>query len=178
MTTISVDNLNQLPPHEAEAWFEACCASVSWYQMMAAARPYTKMSNIESIAKEKWALTKEDDWLEAFEAHPMIGDINSLRAKFNNTKAMAGNEQSGTASASEEELQELHELNLAYKEKFGFIFIICATGLSAGFMLNALKERISNTREQELLIASQEQLKIALLRIGKGIENGGNPNEI
>jgi 2-oxo-4-hydroxy-4-carboxy-5-ureidoimidazoline decarboxylase len=122
-------------------------------------------------AKGTWAQCQETDWLEAFEAHPMIGDVNSLRKKFANTKHLASKEQAGASNATDEELHALSKLNHEYKAKFGFIFIICATGLSAKVMLDALQNRINNSREHELNIAAQEQLKITLLRLHKALDN-------
>jgi 2-oxo-4-hydroxy-4-carboxy-5-ureidoimidazoline decarboxylase len=171
MTQHSLTALNAASSEDAFDWFSACCASTKWSQGMINIRPYSGLKEILQSAKEQWSLSAEDDWLEAFEAHPMIGDVNSLRAKFANTKQLASNEQSGASSASEKELTTLHRLNHDYKAKFGFIFIICATGLRASTMVQALQNRINNTREQELQIASEEQLKITLLRINKALGN-------
>jgi 2-oxo-4-hydroxy-4-carboxy-5-ureidoimidazoline decarboxylase len=171
MTQLSISTLNELSQTDAINWFTACCASTRWSQNMVNVRPYTELNTLLRSAKEQWSLTTESDWLEAFEAHPMIGNVDSLREKFSNTKQLASNEQSGTASATEEELKALHQLNHDYKDKFGFIFIICATGLSAANMLEALQARMNNTRERELIIASEEQLKITLLRINKALNN-------
>ena len=99
----------------------------------------------------------------------MIGDVNSLREKFKNTKAMASNEQSGAQSASEETLQELHNLNHAYLDKHGFIFIIFATGKSADQMLQALRNRIDNDTATEIANAAAQQLEIAILRINQNL---------
>ena len=102
-------------------------------------------------------------------ANPMIGDVDSLRKKFANTKTIASGEQSGTASASEATLLTLKEANQAYLDKHGFIFIICATGLSADAMLNALQTRLPNSTDEEIRTAAQEQIKITLLRIDKAL---------
>lgn len=99
----------------------------------------------------------------------MIGDVDSLRKKFANTKTIASGEQSGTASASEATLLTLKEANQAYLDKHGFIFIICATGLSADAMLNALQTRLPNSTDEEIRTAAQEQIKITLLRIDKAL---------
>jgi 2-oxo-4-hydroxy-4-carboxy-5-ureidoimidazoline decarboxylase len=134
---------------------------------MAEARPFSTINDIESHAVKQWGKMQHADVLEAFRGHPMIGDISSLRAKFAHTKAMASAEQSGAASASEEVLQTLHQANLDYVKKHGFIFIICATGLSVNEMLAQLQARIVNTSEDEIDNAANEQMKITLLRIRK-----------
>jgi 2-oxo-4-hydroxy-4-carboxy-5-ureidoimidazoline decarboxylase len=117
-----------------------------------------------------WQACQSADSLEAFEAHPMIGDVNSLREKFASTKGLASNEQSGANNASEQTLIELSQLNHKYLQRNGFIFIICATGLSAETMLAALLLRIENSPQKELAIAAAEQIKITLIRLNKGIE--------
>jgi OHCU decarboxylase len=109
----------------------------------------------------------EADWLEAFAAHPLIGDVDSLRAKYAATKTLAAGEQSGVASAGEATLAALAEVNRAYRDKFGFIFIVFATGKSAAEMLAILKSRIDNSREQEIRNAAVEQMKITRLRLQK-----------
>ena len=99
----------------------------------------------------------------------MIGDINSLRSKYASTRALAAGEQSGTADADEATLYALKEKNEAYLARHGFIFIICATGLSAQTMLEALQARLPNSTQQEMVNAAAEQIKITLLRINKSL---------
>lgn len=99
----------------------------------------------------------------------MIGDLSSLRAKFASTKGLANSEQSGAARASEATLKILQQANIDYVNKHGFIFIICATGLSAEVMLIELQKRIGNSTPEEIEKAAQEQLKITLLRIQKAL---------
>jgi 2-oxo-4-hydroxy-4-carboxy-5-ureidoimidazoline decarboxylase len=105
--------------------------------------------------------------LEAFTHHPKIGDAKSLAEKFATTKEWASNEQSGVNEASILTLNKLAEGNKAYEEKFGYIFIVCATGKSASEMLSLLESRITNTPEVEIEIAMREQNKITHLRIDK-----------
>ena len=136
---------------------------------MVTGRPYKSAADVYSYAVEVWESLTESDYRQAFEAHPMIGDVNSLRAKFANTKDTAASEQQGTAVASEETLQALHTLNHEYLNKHGFIFIICATGLSADTMLEALQKRLPNDTVSELENAAAEQIKITLLRLTKGL---------
>lgn len=165
MTTIR--DLNSLPFDDALDWFMQTCTSSRWSTLMVQARPYTSINNIERIAVRQWEKMQDADLLEAFKGHPMIGDISSLRAKFAHTKSMASVEQLGAAVASEETLLSLQKANHDYLEKHGFIFIICATGLSATEMLAQLELRIGNTTEEEIINAANEQMKITLLRIHK-----------
>jgi 2-oxo-4-hydroxy-4-carboxy-5-ureidoimidazoline decarboxylase len=105
--------------------------------------------------------------MEAFSHHTKIGDLKSLQEKFSATKEWASGEQQSVSAATDQVLIELKELNEAYENKFGYIFIICATGKSAEEMLSALKQRILNDGEDELKIAAEEQRKIMHLRINK-----------
>lgn len=105
------------------------------------------------------------DWRESFTHHPKIGDKKSLAEKF------AGKEQAGVASATEEITEALGRSNEEYEKRFGFIFIVCATGKSATEMLRLLTSRLSNTRDDELRIAMGEQHKITLIRFGKLFED-------
>lgn len=166
---MTLNELNQLSMQEARIWFQQACAASLWCQEMTSQRPYSSLGELKDGATTTWSKMQESDFLQAFEAHPMIGDINSLKAKFADTQHMASNEQQGASEANENTLQKLHKLNHQYLEQNGFIFIICATGLSAQTMLNALEERIKNDREQEIQMAAQEQIKITLLRLEKNL---------
>ena len=167
---MTLNELNALSADEAFSWFEQCCAAKAWIYQMVEARPYSDLDALVSQANDTWAKCSDDDYLEAFTAHPMIGDVDSLRKKFANTKTIAAGEQSGTASAPEAVLHQLKEANHAYLDKHGFIFIICATGLSAQTMLEALQARLTNTTQQEISNAAAEQIKITLLRINKALD--------
>ena len=166
---MTLNELNQLDDNAAYDWFEASRAAERWVNAMVTGRPYKSAADVYSYAVEVWESLTESDYRQAFEAHPMIGDVNSLRAKFANTKDTAASEQQGTAVASEETLQALHTLNHEYLNKHGFIFIICATGLSADTMLEALQKRLPNDTVSELENAAAEQIKITLLRLTKGL---------
>ena len=109
----------------------------------------------------------EADYLQAFEGHPKIGDITSLKAKYANTKELASGEQSAVDEASDEVLERLAQGNDTYQEKFGFIFLVCATGKSAAEMLALLEMRLPNDRATELINAAEEQRKIFHIRLGK-----------
>ena len=167
---MTLKELNTLSAEEASSWFEQCCAAKTWVYQMVKARPYSDKNALVNQAKRARAKCSDDDYLEAFTALPMFGDVDSLRKKFANTKAIAAGEQSGTASASEAVLRQLKEANHAYLDKHGFSFIICATGLSAQTMLEALQARLPNTTQQEITNAAAEQIKITLLRINKALD--------
>jgi 2-oxo-4-hydroxy-4-carboxy-5-ureidoimidazoline decarboxylase len=121
-------------------------------------------------AEEQWWLCTEADWKEAFEHHPKIGDLESLQKKFEETAEWAENEQGGVNSASPATIKALAESNRSYEAKFGYIFIVCATGKSAEEMLGILQSRLQNDPEEEIKIAADEQNKITKLRIEKLLE--------
>ena len=105
------------------------------------------------------------DYMEAFDGHPKIGDPDSLRSKYQNTHSLARSEQASVAQATDDTIEQLAIFNKKYEQKFGYIFIVCATGKSAMEMLSLVKQRLHNTPEKELVIAADEQEKIMLLRI-------------
>ena len=107
------------------------------------------------------------DWREAFAHHPKIGDVESLRRKFASTSVWTAGEQSGVVGAEEAVLTALAEGNAAYEARFGYIFIVCATGKSAGEMLEILQTRLLSGPRTELRVAAEEQKKITRLRLEK-----------
>ena len=165
--TYSLEELNALSTDEAVAAFGTCCTSESWMRGMAEARPFKDVESMQQVALDVWWKLGEADFLQAFEGHPKIGDVSSLRQKYANTKGLASNEQSGVNVATEEVLQALADGNNEYDEKNGFIFIVFATGKSAAEMLEILQARLPNDRETELKNAATEQSKITALRIEK-----------
>jgi len=149
---------------------KSCCASSVWVTRMMQAGRFKSDANVLRQAEKAAANLIEADWLEAFDAHPRIGDVDSLKKKYANTKATAGNEQSGVAVADETTLQRLAQANEEYFQKFGFIFIVFATGKSAAEMLELLEQRLPNKRATEISNAAAEQLKITLLRLQRAAE--------
>lgn len=160
-------SLNRLSEQRLCKMLETCCAAEKWIRRVASGRPFVSDARLKQLATEAWSQMEEPDLLQAFAAHPRIGDVESLRAKYANTKAIAGREQSGVDAADEATLQRLARVNDDYFEKFGFIFIVFATGKSAAEMLQILESRLPNDRDTELANAAAEQLKITLLRLEK-----------
>ena len=134
---------------------------------MIEARPFIDDEAALVMAESVWNSLDRESRLIAFAAHPRIGDIASLRAKFASTKNWAAGEQAGVEAAGDDVLRELARQNDVYLAKFGYIFIVCATGKSATEMLDVLNSRLPNDLESELEIASEEQVKITLLRLRK-----------
>src|SRR5262249_6059007 len=171
-----VSALNALPPAEARAAFLRCCGSTPWADAMTARRPFASADGLFATAAEVWAGLGRADWLEAFAAHPRIGDLDSLRQKFAATAAWCAGEQAGVAGADEAVLQGLADGNRRYEERFGYIFIVCATGKSAAELLALLTARLADDPATELRVAAAEQAKITRLRLEKlGARAGSAP---
>ena len=130
-----------------------------------ARRPFGNHARLLFAARVEWFGLTESDWLEAFSHHPRIGDRTTLEAQFPQTHDLSSKEQAGAGTAHEDVLTALAEGNDAYVDRFGFIFIVCATGKSAEEMLAILRERLPHDRPTELRIAAEEQAKITALRL-------------
>lgn len=166
---MSITVLNALQPQAAHLAFMQCCTANTWVERMVAAMPYNNLAALSTQADISWQNLTEADYLQAFEGHPKIGDVSSLREKYRSTEKIAAGEQSGVNTATEQALGELKQLNDDYQEKFGFIFIVCATGKTATQMLDILVKRYANNRAEEIINAAEEQRKILQLRIEKMI---------
>ena len=165
---MSLDEINNADQNKVREELSKCCGSFIWQEKMVEKLPFKNDEAIFSCAEKIWFQEcTEKDWLEAFTHHPKIGDLKSLEKKFANTKSWASNEQAGVNIANQKILQELSSLNERYENKFGYIFIVCATGKSADEMLQILKSRINNTAEREIKIAMEEQNKITKIRLEK-----------
>jgi len=164
---MTLHQLNHLPKNELyEALFK-CCGSAAWVNKMLSVFPVEDYVDLVEDAEEKWNECTKADYLEAFSHHPKIGDVDSLKQKFASTAQWASGEQAGVNEASDDIIRQLAEGNKAYEEKFGYIFIVCATGKSAGEMLAILNERLPNTPEEEIQNAADQQMQITKLRLEK-----------
>ena len=169
---MTLDQLNRLGDAAARAAFERCCGAGRWVARMCDARPYGDRAALAAAAERAFEGLERADWLEAFAHHPRIGDVASLRARYASTAAWAGEEQRGAAAASDDTLEALADGNRAYEQRFGYIFIVCATGKSADEMLTLLRARMPNPPEREIRVAAEEQMKITRLRLEKLLEAG------
>jgi len=162
---MNLNKFDQLSQDEARKLLMLCCTSTAWVNNMLNARSFGSELRLIEAANVSWRELDESDYLEAFAGHPKIGDVNSLRVKYANTKALASGEQSLLNDASEQVLTDLSNDNDAYYARFGFIFIVCATGKNAEEMLMILRARLANNRGAELINAIEEQRKIFQLRL-------------
>lgn len=165
---MTLASFNELNKDAAAELLITCCGSSKWVSKVMEHFPMKSEIEFLNNATNAWYETcKKEDWLEAFLHHPVIGDIKNLEQKFASTSKLAANEQASVSKASQQLLEELAKANASYREKFGFIFIVCATGKTAAEMLRLLLDRKTNSKEEELNIAMGEQLKITMLRLKK-----------
>lgn len=164
---MTIAELNKSDTTQRKAALSKCCGAKHWIEKMDTIFPVASEETLLLEAERIWFQCSEQDWLEAFTHHPKIGDINSLKKKYAATIAWAEGEQSAVKQTSVEVLQALAEGNMTYENKFGYIFIVCATGKSAKEMLDMLLLRLNNNAEKEIKIAMQEQNKITILRLKK-----------
>jgi OHCU decarboxylase len=162
-----VAKLNRLSREEAYAELLKCCGSTRWARETAALKPFWDVTQVLIIGHRVWSELSEEDWLEAFRAHPKIGETKTKAVVTEEEKRWSEGEQARARDSSEETRAALAELNREYEERFGFIFIICASGRTAEEILAALGGRIANERDEELRVAAGEQWNITELRLRK-----------
>ena len=151
--------LNDCAPEVARAQFKRCCMSSHWIHLMEQARPFAGIAELEAWADRAWASCSQNDWLEAFAAHPRIGGMSGNR--------WSRQEQASVALAASEVLDALANTNRIYEAKFGYTFIVCATGKSAVEILDLLKQRLHNPVEMEIKNAAEQQRLVLRLRLRK-----------
>jgi allantoicase len=162
----AVAHLNELSPAAARDVLKRACGATGWVEAMLNSRPFASSAALLARADTIWRELESRDYLEAFSHHPEIGANQAeLRERFASTAALSEREQLGAAHADEATLQALRDKNRAYREKFGHVFIVCASGKTASQMLTLLEQRLENSSAVELAIAAAEQAKITRLRL-------------
>jgi 2-oxo-4-hydroxy-4-carboxy-5-ureidoimidazoline decarboxylase len=144
----------------------ACCGSKRWAAAMTALRPLASVAALSEAADRVWATMQEADWLEAFACHPRIGERKAASATAQSAE-WSSQEQALASAAGDRVLDELAEGNELYEQRFGFTYIVCATGKSAEEMLAILNRRLASNREAELREAAEQQRQIMQIRLGK-----------
>lgn len=167
----AVAALDALPPSEAAPLLEACCGSTAWVNRMLVHRPFTTLSVMLRAAENVWWDLTPDDWREAFDHHPRIGETTAVVRQGESARAWSADEQRGASVAAEDTRRQLAEGNREYERRFGHIYLVCATGKTAEEMLAMLQQRMSNDPETELRVAAGEQAKITRLRLLKMFGN-------
>ena len=162
-----LSSFNLLSDDAATSELEKCCSAGRWVRGVAARRPFATFAELRVAADEVWWSLAPADWLEAFRGHPKIGEQRGPQHPSAQAQHWSKQEQSGVLGSSDETTALLAKLNREYEEKFGYIFIVCATGKSATEMLAILRERLDNDAATELSVAAGEQAKITQLRLAK-----------
>lgn len=157
-----LDELNNASNDKARSALMRCCGATRWTTLLLDARPFENEQQLFDAADTAFEQLSANDWLEAFSHHPAIGDRASAKKG-----GWEAGEQSGAADADSDMTAELAAANDLYRERFGYVFLICATGRSADEMLGQLRERLGNDPQQELANAVREQSKITRLRLQK-----------
>jgi OHCU decarboxylase len=171
MKTNGALRLNSLSAAQAENEFLKCCGSTRWASRMVEERPFENPAKLNETAERIWWSLDPQDWLEAFHSHPKIGEKKAVAVTSDEAKRWSEAEQAAVNDAAGETLQQLAELNQQYEQKFGYIFIVCATGKTSEEMLAILRERLNNDPTEELRNAAAEQAKIMQLRLNKLIDS-------
>lgn len=164
-----VDRLRALSREEQSEKLGVCCSARSWVEGMIRGlmdRPFLRRKqDLLALSEEVFDRLEDSDWLEAFAGHPRIGDLEALSQEGSWGERLPAHEQQAVAEASRLTLRELAEANRVYEDRFGYVFIVCATGKGAEEMLAILRQRLENPADQELRVASLEQRRITRLRL-------------
>jgi OHCU decarboxylase len=155
-TAKRLEYLNALFEDEARRFFRTACSATAWVEKLSAARPFATAEDLLSRSRTSFAQLTEKDWLEAFAGHPRIGERGDQ---------ISDGEQSEARLATSETLGALAEVNRTYEERFGFTYIVYATGKTGEEMLAIARQRLANTREVEIQNAGGEQERITETRL-------------
>lgn len=166
-----LQQLNDSSREEAVSELLKCCGSESWANRVTDERPFHDLDSLLRTSDRIWLALDASDWLEAFGHHPRIGERKAARDVSDQSQRWSEEEQSGAGTSSEVAMRELIAANSEYESRFGFIFIVCATGKSTKEMLALLKERLKNETDKELRVAAEEQRRITNLRLKKLFES-------
>lgn len=164
---MTLQELNSYPRYRAEGELVKCCGSTAWVRTITGRRPFASRDRLLRAASEVWWRLDAADWLEAFRAHPQIGQQRAVAPTSFQAQSWSAEEQSGMSRVGVGVTMALEKANQEYLAKFGYIFIVCAAGKCADQMLSLLKSRLANPPEAEIRVAAEEQDKITRLRLDK-----------
>ncbi len=168
--SITVGELDEMPESSAGEMLADCCGSSRWVAEMIAARPFGSRDSVFANADRIWGSLGASDWLEAFDHHPRIGERTAAMSQGERTAAWSSSEQAGIASARENVREALAAANERYERRFGYIYIVCATGKTPAEMLELARKRLRHASATEIRVAAEEQRKITRIRLEKLLE--------
>jgi OHCU decarboxylase len=163
--------LNSLSPESAGAELREVCGAPGWAAAVAAGRPFRDEAALAAFAETAWDGLPREAWIEGFAAHPRIGEGD--RRAGGEASAWSREEQAGMAVAAEDARAELARAQRAYERRFGWPYIVCATGRSAEEMLADCRARLANDPDAEMEVAASEERRIGRLRLEKLLTTGG-----
>lgn len=164
----SVAHLNNMSMIQASDLLMRCSHSLLWTDCLLNHMPFAAAGDLDRASIDGWQSATRDNWLEAFAGHPLIGDVEYLRRRFD---AQAHGEQGQVLAATTDVLEELATLNREYLARHGFIFIIRASGLSAAQMLDTLRQRIVRSTDIEFVEAATQHASITRLRLAEALRS-------
>jgi len=165
--TISLRELNELSAARAAELFTACCGAPRWVSSMVARRPFQSLDDVFGAADDVWWSLDQHDWRDAFARHPRIGEIDAAPPADERERTWAASEQAGIATAQDAVRNALVEANREYERRFGYVYIVNATGRTADEMLALARGRLHNSPKVELRVAAEELRKITQVRLEK-----------
>ena len=163
---MDLEEFNSTPADRLRPALAACCDVPEWVEGILAKRPYGDVAALTAVADQSLRELDDDEVDRALQAHPRIGD----RAKGVSTEASWSRKEQSGVGDDPGARRELAEGNRQYEERFGRVFLICATGLSAQDMLTNLRERLMHDDVTEAKVVHEELRKIALLRLAKVVD--------
>ena len=169
--SLAVAELDKMTESAAAELLADCCGSSRWVSEMIVSRPFGSRSAVFSAADRIWSSLSASDWVEAFEHHPRIGERTSAVAQGERGAEWSSREQSGIDSAGDDVRKALAEVNQEYERRFGYIYIVCATGKKPEEMLALARKRLRNAAAAEIRVAAEEQRKITRIRLEKLLED-------
>jgi OHCU decarboxylase len=163
----SVRDVNSMSADRAAVLLVDCCGSSRWVTRMVERRPFDSRNGVLAAADEIWRSLSPADFLEAFAHHPRIGEQSGAIPQGRQGSEWSANEQSALDAEDRELREELREINREYERRFGYVYIVCATGKTGAELLEIARNRLTNDAETELAVAAEEQRKITGLRLEK-----------
>ena len=164
---MTLDELNAMPPDRAANAFRSCCGSRNWVMGMVARLPFASIDAMLEASDDIWMQLAPDDWREAFAHHPRIGERRPTPIHNPVSAAWSAGEQANVAAAEPSVQDQLAVVNRAYESRFGYLYIVSATGRTAEELLAIARERLQNEPGRELRVAAEEQRRITNLRLQK-----------
>jgi 2-oxo-4-hydroxy-4-carboxy-5-ureidoimidazoline decarboxylase len=162
---------NSLDPATAAREALSCCGSQAWAVALASRRPIGDEASLIETSSSIWLALPEEAWQEAFDSHPRIGQTHAQTHATEESLRWSTQEQRAALSEDGSARLALEEANRRYEQKFGRIFIVCATGKTSAEMLAILEARMKNDAATELREAAEQQRQITELRLHRWLES-------